>query len=313
MKKPKIGLVGSGQIGGIIATAAVQRELGDVVLLDVVEGIPQGKALDIMEGSPVLGSDAKIIGSNDYKDLEGSDVVIVTAGVPRKPGMSRDDLLNINLKIIGSVSENLKKYCPKAFVIIVSNPLDVMVWACQKMTGFKTSHVCGMAGLLDSARFRAFVAQEANVSVEDVTAMVLGGHGDSMVPLVRYCTVGGVPVTDFVSKDKLDAIVERTKKAGGEIVNLLKTGSAFVSPALSALEMAEGYLKDKKRMIVCASYLNGEYGIKGYYVGAPAIIGAGGIEKVVELKFTKEEKETFDASFVHVKEMVDSVSASLRA
>lgn len=307
MTRRKIGLVGGGQIGGVIAATAVARELGDVVFLDVVEGIPQGKALDIWEVAPVMGADSKILGTNNYEDLKGSDVVIVTAGVPRKPGMSRDDLLNDNLGIMKSVAENLKKYCPEAFVIVVSNPLDLMVWACQKLTGFKPSQVCGMAGLLDSSRFRAFVAAEAGVSVEDVTAMVLGGHGDTMVPLIRYCTINGIPVSKFVSPEKLNAIIERTKQAGGEIVGLLKTGSAFVSPALSALEMAESYLKDKKRLIVAAAYLNGEYGIKGYYVGVPVIIGAGGVERIIELDFTPEEKKAFDNSFVHVKEMADSV------
>lgn len=307
MPRKKIGLIGGGQIGGVIASLAAARELGDVVLFDVVEGVPQGKSLDIWESSPVIGADAKVVGTNNYSDLDGSDVVIITAGVPRKPGMSRDDLLNVNISIMKTVAENLKKHCPKAFVIVVSNPLDVMVYACQKLTGFAPERVCGMAGLLDSSRFRAFVAAEAGVSAEDVTALVLGGHGDTMVPLIRYCTVNGIPVTNFVSKEKLSAIVERTKQAGGEIVNLLKTGSAFVSPATCALEMAESYLKDKKRVIVSAAHLNGEYGIKGYYVGVPVVIGERGVEKIIELEFTPEEKASFDASFKHVKEIVDAI------
>ncbi|MBI2342241.1 MAG: malate dehydrogenase [Deltaproteobacteria bacterium] len=307
MARRKIGLIGGGQIGGVIAQLAAARELGDVTLVDVVEGVPQGKTLDIWEGAPVFGADSAVVGTNDYKELKGSDVVIITAGVPRKPGMSRDDLLNVNVGIMKNVAANLKQYCPDAFIIVVSNPLDVMVWACQKLSGFKPSKVCGMAGLLDSSRFRAFVAAEIGVSVEDVTAFVLGGHGDTMVPLIRYCTVNGIPVTKFISAEKLNAIVARTKQAGGEIVNLLKTGSAFVSPAVCALEMAESYLKDKKRLIVSAAYLNGEYGIKDYYVGVPVIIGENGVEKVVELDFAPEERDAFNKSFVHVKEMVDSV------
>lgn len=307
MSRKKIGLVGAGQIGGVIAQLAAQRELGDVVVLDVAEGVPQGKALDMWEGMPVFGSDAKIIGTNNYADLAGSDAIIVTAGVPRKPGMSRDDLLNINIGIMKNVAENLKKYCPNAFVVIVSNPLDVMVYACQKLTGFPASKVCGMAGLLDSARFRAFVAAEIGVSIEDVTAMVLGGHGDTMVPLIRYCTVNGIPITNFLSTEKINAIVERTKQAGGEVVALLKTGSAFVSPAVCALEMVESYLKDKKRLIACAAKVNGEYGKEGYYIGVPTIIGATGVEKVIALELTADEQKLFDTSFGHVKEMIDSI------
>jgi malate dehydrogenase len=307
MSRKKIGLVGGGQIGGVIAQLAATRELGDVVILDVAEGVPQGKALDMWEGLPVFGADSKITGTNNYADLKGADAVIVTAGVPRKPGMSRDDLLNINIGIMRNVAENLKKQCPNAFVVVVSNPLDVMVYACQKLTGFPANKVCGMAGLLDSARFRAFVAAEIGVSVEDVSALVLGGHGDTMVPLVRYCTVNGIPVSKFLSAEKIDAIVERTKQAGAEVVNLLKTGSAFVSPAVSALEMVESYLKDKKRLIACAARVNGEYGKEGYYIGVPTIIGAGGIEKVVDLELTADEKKQFDTSFGHVKEMIDAI------
>ncbi len=307
MARKKIGLVGAGQIGGVIAQLAAQRELGDVVLVDVAEGVPQGKALDMWEGMPVFGSDSKITGTNNYADLAGCDAVIVTAGVPRKPGMSRDDLLNINIGIMKSVAENLKKHCPNAFVVIVSNPLDVMVYACQKLTGFPANKVCGMAGLLDSARFRAFVAAEIGVSIEDVSAMVLGGHGDTMVPLVRYCTVNGIPITNFLSAEKINAIVERTKQAGGEVVALLKTGSAFVSPAVCALEMVESYLKDKKRLIACAAKVKGEYGKEGYYIGVPTIIGANGIEKIVDLELNADEKKSFDTSFGHVKEMIDSI------
>lgn len=308
MARKKIGLIGGGQIGGVMAQVAATRELGDVVLLDVAEGVPQGKALDIWEAAPVLGTDSKITGTNDYKDLEGSDVVIITAGVPRKPGMSRDDLLNTNIGIMRNVADGLKKHCKDAFVIVVSNPLDVMVYACQKLTGFSPNKVCGMAGVLDSSRFRAFVAEAAGVSVRDVNAMVLGGHGDTMVPLIDYCNIGGIPVRHFLSEEKITAIVNRTKQAGGEVVALLKTGSAFVSPAISALEMAESYLKDQKRVLTCAAHLNGEYGVKGYYVGVPTIIGANGVEKVVELTLNQAENDLFLTSLTHVKEMVDGIS-----
>ncbi|PIR20251.1 MAG: malate dehydrogenase [Deltaproteobacteria bacterium CG11_big_fil_rev_8_21_14_0_20_47_16] len=307
MARKKIGLIGGGQIGGVIAQLAATRELGDVVILDVTEGVPQGKALDMWEGMPVFGSDAKITGTNNYADLKGCDAIVITAGVPRKPGMSRDDLLNINIGIMKNVADNLKQHCPDAFVVVVSNPLDVMVYACQKLTGFPANKVCGMAGLLDSARFRAFVAAEIGVSVEDVSAMVLGGHGDSMVPLVDYCTVNGIPITKFLSADTIKAIVDRTKQAGGEVVALLKTGSAFVSPAVCALEMVESYLKDKKRLIACAAKLNGEYGKEGYYIGVPTIIGAGGVEKIVDLELNTADKALFDTSFGHVKEMIDGL------
>ena len=311
MARKKIGLVGSGQIGGVLASLFATKEVGDVVMVDVAEGIPQGKSLDIWEGSPIASVDSRVTGTNNYEDLKGADVVIITAGVPRKPGMSRDDLLNINLDIMKKVGTNLKNYCKDAFVIVVSNPLDVMVWSCQKLTDFDPARVCGMAGLLDSSRLRAFIAAEAGVSNEDVTAMVLGGHGDTMVPLLRYCTINGIPVTKFIATEKLNKLVERTKQAGGEVVNLLKTGSAFVSPALAAFEMADSYLKDKKRVIVSAAYLNGQYGIKGYYVGVPVIIGANGIEKIIELEFTPDEKAAFDASFKHVKELVDAAATKL--
>lgn len=307
MKRTKISLIGAGQIGGVLAQLAAQRELGDVVLFDVVEGVPQGKALDILESGPVDGFDSQLKGTNSYEDLKGSDVVIVTAGVPRKPGMSRDDLLNTNVNIMKDVASNVKKYCDGAFVIVISNPLDAMVYTMQKITGFPTNKVIGMAGVLDSSRFRTFVAMELGVSVEDVTALVLGGHGDDMVPVPRYCTVNGIPITDLIAPEKIDAIIKRTQMAGGEIVNLLKTGSAFFSPAASALAMAESYLKDKKRVLPCAAYLNGEYGVKGYYMGVPTVIGANGAERVLELKFNDAEKKLFLESLDHVKKLVDQI------
>jgi malate dehydrogenase len=307
MKRPKIALIGAGQIGGILAQLAAQRELGDVVLFDIIEGVPQGKALDIQESGPVDCFDASLKGTNNYEDIRGADVVIVTAGVPRKPGMSRDDLLNINVKIMKDVATNVKNYCEGAFVIVISNPLDAMVYTMQKITGFPHKKVIGMAGVLDSSRFRTFVAMELGVSVEDVTALVMGGHGDDMVPLPRFCTVNGIPITDLLSSEKINAIIERTKMAGGEIVNLLKTGSAFFSPASSALVMAESYLKDKKRVVACAAYLNGEYGVKGYYMGVPAVIGAEGVERVIELKLNDAEKKSFEESVNHVKKLVEQI------
>ncbi|QQR79735.1 MAG: malate dehydrogenase [Deltaproteobacteria bacterium] len=307
MKRNKIALIGAGQIGGVLAQLAAQRELGDVVLFDIMEGIPQGKALDIQESAPVDLFDSRLIGTNKYEDLQGSDVVIVTAGLPRKPGMSRDDLLVKNVDIMKDVANNVKKYCAGAFVIVISNPLDAMVYTMQKITGFPTSHVIGMAGVLDSARFRTFVALELNVSVEDVSAIVLGGHGDDMVPLTRFCSVGGVPLTDLLSQDKIEAIISRTRVAGGEIVNLLKTGSAFFSPAASAIAMAESFLKDKKRILPCAAYLDGEYGVSGYYMGVPVVIGKNGIEKVLELKLNEGEKKLFDESLSHVKKLVAEI------
>ncbi len=307
MARKKIALIGAGQIGGTLALLCVQRELGDVVLYDVVEGMPQGKALDIAEGTPVGGWDTKITGTNDYADIAGADLVIVTAGVPRKPGMSRDDLLNVNLNIVKSVAPAIKQYAPDAFVIVVSNPLDVMVYAMKEITGFPKNRVMGMAGVLDSSRFRYFVASELDVSVKDVTAFVMGGHGDSMVPLPRYCLVSGTPLTKLLPQDRIDAIVERTQKAGGEIVALLKTGSAFYSPALSIMEMAEAILLDKKRILPIAAYLEGEYGVKGYYVGVPALLGAGGVERVVEVDLNDDEKAELGKSLEHVKGMVDGI------
>lgn len=307
MARKKITLIGAGNIGGELAQRIMEKELGDVVLFDVVEGVPQGKALDLMEARPIDGSDCNLIGTQDYKDIAGSDVIIVTAGLARKPGMSRDDLLNKNLEIMKNVASNIKNYAPNAFVIVVSNPLDAMVYTMQKVTAFPPQRVVGMAGVLDSSRFRAFVAMELGVSVQDVTALVLGGHGDDMVPLIRFCTVNGIPLTDLMSLEKIDAIVSRTQVAGGEIVNLLKTGSAYFSPAASAVVMAESYLKDKKRVLACAAYLKGEYGIEGYYMGVPVVIGEGGVERVLEAKLNAEEKTSLMASFEHVKTLVDSI------
>ncbi len=307
MARKKIALIGAGNIGGELAQRLMGKELGDVVLYDIIEGVPQGKALDLMEARPVDGSDCSVIGTQDYKDIQGSDVVIVTAGLARKPGMSRDDLLNKNLDIMKTVAGNVKQYASNAFVIVVSNPLDAMVYTMQKITGFPHARVVGMAGVLDSARFRTFVAMELRLSVQDVTALVLGGHGDDMVPIIRLCTVNGIPLTDLLPQAKIDAIVQRTQMAGGEIVNLLKTGSAYFSPAASAIAMAESYLKDKKRVLACAAYLNGEYGIKGYYVGVPVVIGAEGVERVLEVKLTPGEKQALLTSFEHVKTLVDSI------
>ncbi|MBW2272314.1 MAG: malate dehydrogenase [Deltaproteobacteria bacterium] len=307
MARPKIAMIGGGNIGGVLAEIAAYRELGDVVIFDVVEGMPQGKALDMAEGAPLVGSDAKIEGTNTYEGIAGADVVIITAGLARKPGMSRDDLLSTNLKIMKQVAEGVRDNAPEAFVIVISNPLDAMVYTFKEVSGFPKERVVGMAGVLDSTRLRSFVAWELGVSVQDVTAMVLGGHGDTMVPLVDYCTVNGIPVAKLLSKEKIDAIVERTKKAGGEVVALLKTGSAFVSPALSAIEMAESYLKDKKRVLACACLCEGEYGVDGLYVGVPCVIGAGGLERVIELELSAEDKKAFDASVEHVRNLVSQI------
>jgi malate dehydrogenase len=304
MARPKIALIGAGQIGGTLALMAAQRELGDVVLYDIIDGVPQGKALDIMESRPVIHSNVEVVGTNSYAKIRGADVAIVTAGLPRKPGMSRDDLLGKNLAIIKTVATNLKKYCPDAFVIVISNPLDAMVYAMKKITRFPKRRVVGMAGVLDSARFRAFVANELGVSVEDVTAFVLGGHGDNMVPLPRYCTVAGIPLTKLLSKAKIDGIVKRTRFAGGEIVGLLKTGSAFYSPAAAAIEMAESYLRDQKRVLPCAAYLEGEYGVKGFYMGVPVVIGEKGVEQVIQIDLTATEKKQLQKSLADVKELV---------
>jgi malate dehydrogenase len=307
MARPRIALIGGGNIGGVLAEQAAYRELGDVVIFDVVEGMPQGKALDMAEGAPLVGADAQIAGTNGYADIAGADVVIITAGLARKPGMSRDDLLKTNLGIMKQVAEGVRDNAPDAFVIVVSNPLDAMVYTFKEVSGFPKNRVVGMAGVLDSARFRAFVAWELGVSVKDVTALVLGGHGDTMVPLVRYCTVAGIPVDKLLARDRIEAIVERTKGAGGEVVGLLKTGSAFVSPALSAMEMAEAYLRDKKRVLACACLLEGEYGVDGLYVGVPCVIGAGGLERVIEVELDAEEKKLFDASVEHVRTLVQQI------
>jgi malate dehydrogenase len=307
MARPRIALIGGGNIGGVLAEQIAYRELGDVVLFDVVEGLPQGKALDMAEGAPLMGSDMKIAGTNDYEGIAGSDLVIITAGLARKPGMSRDDLLAKNLEIMKQVAAGVRDHAPDATVIVISNPLDAMVYTFKEISGFPKNRVVGMAGVLDSTRFRSFVAWELGVSVEDVTALVLGGHGDTMVPLVRYCTVAGIPVEKLLSREKIDAIVERTKGAGGEVVGLLKTGSAFVSPAVSAVEMAESILKDKKRVLACACLLEGEYGVDGLYVGVPCVLGAGGVERVIEIDLDQEERKLFDASVDHVKTLVSQI------
>lgn len=309
MARNKIALIGGGMIGGTLAHLAGLKELGDVVLFDIVDGLPQGKSLDIAESSPVEGFNAAMMGTNQYETIKGSDVVIVTAGVARKPGMSRDDLLEINLKVMEQVGAGIKKYAPGAFVICITNPLDAMVWALQKFCGLPSNKVVGMAGVLDSARFRYFLSEEFGVSVEDVTAFVLGGHGDTMVPLVRYSTVAGIPIPDLVkmrwsTEKRIEKIVQRTRDGGAEIVGLLKSGSAYYAPASSAIAMAESYLKDKKRVMPCAAYLNGQYGVKGLYVGTPAVIGAGGIEKVVEVRLERDEKAEFRRSVKSVETLV---------
>jgi len=313
MARKKIALIGGGQIGGVLAQLAALRELGDIVLFDIVEGLPQGKTLDIAEAAPVDGFDVNLKGTNSYEDIKGSDVVIVTAGLPRKPGMSRDDLIATNSKIMTSVAEGIKQYAPGAFVIVISNPLDAMVTLCQRTTGFPANRVVGQAGVLDSARFAAFIAWELGVSVKDVTAVTLGGHGDDMVPLVRYTAVCGVPVLELLekkhgsaakAKEVMEAMVKRTRGAGGEVVALLKTGSAFYSPASSAIAMAESFLKDQKRVLPTCVYLNGEFGVKGIYVGVPVVIGAGGAEKILELKLNDEEQAMMDKSVKAVRDLV---------
>ena len=313
MARNKISLVGAGNIGGTLALLAGLKELGDVMLFDIAEGMPQGKALDIAQASPIEGFNASVTGSNDYAALAGSDVVIVTAGIARKPGMSRDDLIGINTNVMNQVGAGIKDNCPDAFVICITNPLDVMVGVLQKASGLPTSKIVGMAGVLDSARFRYFLAEEFAVSVEDVTAFVLGGHGDTMVPLVRYSAVAGIPVPDLVkmgwsSAEKIDEIVQRTRDGGAEIVGLLKTGSAFYAPASSAIEMAEAYLKDKKRLLPCAAYVDGAYGLDGLYVGVPVILGAGGVERIVEIELNEEEQAMFDRSVSAVRTLNDIVA-----
>jgi len=312
MSRKKIALVGSGNIGGTLAHLISLKGLGDVVLVDIAEGIPQGKGLDLNQAAAVTGIDAFVTGGNDYALMQDADVVIVTAGIPRKPGMSRDDLLSINAGVMRSVGSNIKKYCPNAFVIVVTNPLDVMVWVMQDASGLPHHKVVGMAGVLDSSRYRHFLAEALNVSVEDIQAFVLGGHGDTMVPLPRYTSVAGIPLPDLIAKgwlsqEKLDAIVERTRNGGAEIVNLLKTGSAFYAPAASAIAMAESYLLDRKRILPCAAWLRGEYGVKDVYVGVPVVIGKEGVEKIIELTLTTNEQEAFSKSVSAVRGLVSDV------
>ena len=311
MARPRIALIGAGQIGGTLAHLAAIKEMGDVILFDIVEGTPQGKSLDIAEAGPVAGFDASLKGTNDYADIAGADVCIVTAGVPRKPGMSRDDLLGINLKVMKAVGDGIKAHAPDAFVICITNPLDAMVWALREYSGLPHAKVCGMAGVLDSARFRHFLSLEFDVSMRDVTAFVLGGHGDTMVPLVRYSTVGGIPLPDLVemgwtSQERLDSIVQRTRDGGAEIVGLLGTGSAFYAPATSAIEMAAAYLGDQKRLLPCAAHVDGAFGLKDTYVGVPTVIGAGGIERIVEIDLSKDERAMFDKSVEAVSGLIEA-------
>ena len=311
MARSKIALIGAGMIGGTLAHLIGLKELGDVVLFDIAEGTPQGKALDIAQSAPVDGFDVTLKGANDYADIAGADVCIVTAGVPRKPGMSRDDLLGINLKVMKAVGEGIKAHAPNAFVICITNPLDAMVWALREFSGLPAEKVVGMAGVLDSARFRHFLAEEFNVSVKDVTAFVLGGHGDTMVPVVEYSTVAGIPIPDLIkmgwsTREKIDAIVARTRSGGGEIVGLLKTGSAYYAPAASAIAMAESYLKDQKRLLPCAANLTGQYGVDNLYVGVPVVIGAGGAEKIIEFSTNDEEKAMFAKSVASVQGLIEA-------
>src|SRR5215468_4736711 len=311
MARKKIALIGGGQIGGTLAHLIGLKELGDVVLFDILDGLPQGKSLDIAQAGPVDGYDARFKGTNDYADIAGADVVIVTAGVPRKPGMSRDDLLGINLKVMSAVGEGIKAHAPNAFVICITNPLDAMVWALRQFTSLPHNKVIGMAGVLDSARFRHFIAEELNVSVEDVSAFVLGGHGDTMVPMPRFSTVAGIPLPELVkmgwiSEERLDKIIQRTRDGGAEIVGLLKTGSAYYAPAASAIVMAESYLRDKKRVLPCAAYVDGKYGLKDLYCGVPVVIGEKGVERIVELELTKDERAMFDKSVESVKGLIEA-------
>ncbi|HEX8215900.1 MAG TPA: malate dehydrogenase [Allosphingosinicella sp.] len=314
MARKKIALIGAGMIGGTLAHLAAIRELGDIVLLDVAEGIPQGKALDLAQAGPVEGYDSNLVGTQDYADIAGADVCIVTAGIARKPGMSRDDLLGINLKVMKAVGEGIRTHAPDTFVICVTNPLDAMVWALREFSGLPHQRVVGMAGVLDSARFRCFLAEEFGVSVEDVTAFVLGGHGDTMVPIVQYSTVAGISIPDLIrmgwsSRERIDAIVQRTRSGGGEIVALLKSGSAYYAPATAALAMAESYLKDKKRVLPSAAYLTGQYGVNDLYVGVPVVIGAGGVEKIVEIGLDATARANFDVSVEAVRELLEACKA----
>jgi malate dehydrogenase len=317
MARNKIALVGAGQIGGTLALLSGLKELGDVALVDIVEGVPQGKSLDIAQSSAIEGWDAAVSGSNDMKAIKGADIVIVTAGVPRKPGMSRDDLIGINTKVMVETGRAIARHAPKAFTICITNPLDAMVWVLREASGLPPERVVGMAGVLDTARFRYFLATELGVSVEDVTAFVLGGHGDTMVPLTRYSTVAGIPLPDLVklgwtSQERLDQIVQRTRDGGAEIVGLLKTGSAFYAPAAAAIQMADSYLKDKKRVLPCAAYLTGQYGVDGLYVGVPVVIGAGGVERIVEIELNKAERAAFDQSVGAVRGLVEVAQRMLK-
>ena len=311
MARKKIALIGAGNIGGTLAHLCVLKGLGDVVLFDVIDGLPQGKALDMLEAGPIEGYDANITGTTSYTDIAGADVCIVTAGVARKPGMSRDDLLGINCKIMSDVSSNIKQYAPDSVVVVITNPLDAMVTLTKRVTGFPKNRVVGQAGVLDSARYRTFIAQELGVSVQNVTAMVLGGHGDDMVPVRSYCQVGGIPVEKLISTARLEEIEQRTRQAGGEIVALLKTGSAFYSPASAAVQMAAAYLQDRKQILPCAAYLEGEYGIDGVYFGVPVSIGAGGVERVIEVDLSDKEKQEMEVSVGHVRELVTAMDAIL--
>jgi len=317
MARKKIAVIGGGQIGGVLAQLCAQRELGDVVVYDIVEGMPQGKCLDIAEAAPIDHFDVSLKGTNSYEDIAGADMVIVTAGLPRKPGMSRDDLIEVNSKIMRQVAEGIRKYAPDAFVIVISNPLDAMVTLCQRITGFPYNRVMGQAGVLDSARFATFIAWELGVSVRDVTALTLGGHGDDMVPLVRFANVAGIPVMELLerkygsaakAKEVMDAMVNRTRKAGGEVVALLKTGSAFYSPASSTVAMAESILKDQKRVLAACVYLNGEFGVKGYFVGVPVVLGARGVERIIEFELNEEERQMMSRSVAAVKNLVDTLA-----
>jgi len=310
-ERAKLAMIGAGQIGGNLALFAAQKQLGDVVLFDIVDGMPQGKSLDMLHMSPVQGFDAKVTGTSNWNDVAGADVVVVTAGIPRKPGMSRDDLLDTNVKIMKDVATNLKQQCPDAFVIVISNPLDAMVYTMKEVTGFAANKVVGMAGVLDSGRFQYFVAEALNVSVEDVKCFVLGGHGDTMVPVIELCSVGGVPLTQLMDIEQIEAIANRVRKAGGEIVGLLKTGSAFYSPAGSAIAMAEAYIRDKRRVLPAAAQCNGEYGVDGLYVGVPTIIGKGGVEKILEVELSDKDKALLKISVEHVEELVSQVKKRL--
>ncbi len=310
--RAKISIIGAGNVGATCAHWAAAKELGDIVLLDIVEGLPQGKALDLREAGPVERFDCEIVGTNDYADTAGSDVVIITSGLPRKPGMSRDDLLAKNVQIVSEVSANVARHSPDAVLIVVSNPLDAMVYTAWKVSGFPPKRVVGQAGILDTARYRAFIAMELNCSIEDITALLLGGHGDDMVPLPSYTSVAGIPVTHLIPRDRLDAIVDRARKGGGEIVSLLKTGSAFYAPAAASVQMAEAVIKDKRRVLPCAAYCDKEYGIGGYFVGVPCMLGKNGVEKVIEVPLTPDERREFQTSIDHVKELVAASEKLLR-